>query len=74
MTVFNYTISTFAHNITAKARNGSQSGATRRHAPCFMTFMTAIKKTQERKGANRQTTKKAAIFVDHSPYCLLFII
>lgn len=74
MTVFNYTISAFAHNITAKARNGSQSGATRCHAPCFMTFMTAIKKTQERKGANRQTTKKAAIFVDHSPYCLLFII
>lgn len=73
MTVFNYTISTFAHNITAKARNGSQSGATRCHTPCFMTLMTTIK-TQERKGANRQITKKAAIFVDHSPYCLLFII
>lgn len=73
MTVFNYTISTFAHNIAAKARNSSQSGATRRHAPCFMTLMTTIK-TQERKEANRQATKKAAIFVDHSPYCLLFII
>lgn len=55
MTVFNYTISAFAHNITAKARNGSQSGATRRHAPCFMTFMTAIKK---RKKGKEQTGKQ----------------
>lgn len=49
MTVFNYTISAFAHNITAKARNGSQSGATRCHAPCFMTFMTAIKNARKER-------------------------
>lgn len=55
MTVFNYTISTFAHNITAKARNGSQSGATRCHAPCFMTLMTTIKK---RKKEKEQTGKQ----------------
>lgn len=54
MTVFNYTISTFAHNITAKARNGSQSGATRCHAPCFMTLMTTIKRKKGKKQTGKQ--------------------
>lgn len=54
MTVFNYTISAFAHNITAKARNGSQSGATRCHTPCFMTLMTAIKNARKEQTGKQQ--------------------
>lgn len=73
MAAFDYAMSVFVSDISAKARKGHKGGLYTQPSAAQSNTCDSPKK-RRRKGAKRQTTRKAAIFIDRSPYCLLFII